>query len=159
MSPLLLAAGQLSTTHTVFIAPIQVQMQMAVAGLPCCLYNHRYMLQHITVPRCMPIAHAMSAKFKAFSFPAIKSSSVILCFPVSRHKHPTSDSHQLWDIQKTRKIWWWLTYKISLALKVEGLQVLPNLYSFQTTFSICMPTTHHILTSACRDGSLKNQPN
>ena len=37
--PLLLhvAVGQQSTTrsHKVFIAPIQVQMQIAVAGLPC----------------------------------------------------------------------------------------------------------------------------
>ena len=54
-------------SHKVFVASIQVQMQMAVAGLPCCDY-----IQHITVPHWMPVARAVSAKFKAFSFPVLK---------------------------------------------------------------------------------------
>ena len=47
------------------------------------------------LPHWMPIAHAMLAKFKAFSFPVIKSysdvpvfhSSIIQCFPVSPLEH------------------------------------------------------------------------
>ena len=36
-------------------------------------------------------------------------------------------------------------YKLALLNLINPLT--PKLYSFQTTFSICMPTTHHIFIS------------
>ena len=64
--------------HKVFIAPIQVRLLLVLVVPPCwtvccqCAML-RVPLQHATVAELatsrMAIAHAMSAKFKEFSFP------------------------------------------------------------------------------------------